>query len=57
MHIFFRYCVADLVWKEISRVSGLNVSPADYEKIAGLWLCDKKHEVNNVCHAAVMWVL
>ena len=41
MHILFRCCVADLTWKDISRVSGLNVSPADFEKIAGLWLCDK----------------
>ena len=56
-HLLFTYTVATAVWKETSRITGTDVFPACFEKIVGLWLCENKHEVTNVFHAAVMWVL
>ena len=39
------------------RLTGITILPVNYEKIASLWLCESKHEMHNVLHTAVMWVL
>ena len=56
-HLLFRCIVADAIWGEVFRITGLATYPASFEKIAGLWLSESKHEVTNVLHAAVMWLL
>lgn len=56
-HLFFECVVASVVWHELHRLIGLPVFPVNYENIAGLWLCDVKHEFTNVVSAAIMWIL
>ena len=56
-HLFFDCVVAQVAWEAVSRVTGKNVLPASFEKIANLWLGESKNEVVNVVHAVVMWEL
>ena len=41
----------------MSGVTGRNILPASFEKIANLWLSESKNEVVNVVHVVVMWEL
>jgi Zn-finger protein len=40
-HLFFKCCVARLVWNEIAEISG-KVIGADFESVARFWVADKK---------------
>jgi hypothetical protein len=53
-HLFFGCVVAKLVWHVISQVLGVDIG-FDYESVARLWLCNKKHGVTNIVTSAVFW--
>ena len=44
-HLLFSCVVARVIWDQITRITGLCVYPASYERIASLWLSELKHVV------------
>jgi hypothetical protein len=55
-HLFFECCAARLFWQTMSEVVGFNLG-ADFESVARLLICEKKHRIANVCTSAALWVL
>jgi hypothetical protein len=46
--------MAKRTWQVISQVLGVEMG-SDYESVARLWLCNKKHGVTNMVTSAVFW--
>lgn len=55
-HLFFEYCVAVNVWRNISEVLCVDIGH-NYESVAKLWIANKKHLITNVVYSAVLWYL
>jgi hypothetical protein len=53
-HLFFGCVVAKRAWQVISQVLCIEVH-VDYESVARLWLCNKKHDTANMVTSAVFW--
>jgi hypothetical protein len=55
-HLFFGCCIAKLLWSHLSDMSN-RIIGADFESVAGLWLCEKKFKALNICSSAILWSL
>jgi hypothetical protein len=55
-HLFFKCCVAQAVWVELSEIIG-RVVGTDFELVARLWVCDKKFKLINVVTTAAFWTV
>jgi hypothetical protein len=53
---FFKCCVAQAVWVEISEIIG-RVVGTDFELVVRLWVCDKKFKLINVVTTAAFWTV
>ena len=54
-HLFFGCCVAANIWNVCSDI--LETPLSDFDSIAKLWLCRKKHYITNMCTSAILWSL
>jgi hypothetical protein len=55
-HLFFGCCIAKLMWSHLPDMSN-RIIGADFESVAGLWLCEKKFKALNICSSAILWSL
>jgi hypothetical protein len=55
-HLLFHCVVVKRAWDLVSEVLGSHLI-SDYESLAKLWLCNKKHGVLNIVCSAVCWGL
>ena len=56
-HLLFDCVIANVVWTHVSRMTGKNVVPASFTRIANLWLGENSNKVVNIVHATCMWAL
>jgi len=55
-HLFFHCSVAKRLWRVVLSILNLP-EVCSYEILASRWLANKRHTVNNIICAAVMWCL
>ena len=56
-HLFFECVVAKVVWREITQITGGNITDMSFESMDTMWLCEKKYEIHNAIHATALGYL